>query len=1329
MKTLKLLSALAAILLTTTAGSAATFTEDFEKTPIKGNYTDGDYVGTGCTWTLTNAGVYSDTKGHNSTKALRLGNNSTSQAVMASNKSGGAGYIEFYAAEWSTSDGAATIVAEYSTDNGSTWKTAGTASVSATTYQAYKYTVNVSGNVRLRLRQTAGKRALIDDVTITDYTSSSSATASISSPKNGSTVDFGTVEANKTSTQSVVVKGTGLTEAVSVSVSGTGFSANTTTLSASKVNGTSGGTVQVNFKGTSGGSYTGTLTLKTGSTTVKVNLKATVSGSGTTTPTVAITSPANNSTVNFGTVEASKTSTQSVNVKGTGLTSAVTVSVSGTGFTANTTSLSASKVNGTSGSTVQVNFKSASAGTFSGTLTLKSGTVTTKVNLKATVASTGSSGGTTTTTAKYTTPAAGSTVDFSTVTANKSKTTTVVVKGTGLTEATTVTVTGTGFKTGSTTLSATKVNSTDGAQLQVVFKAADAGTYKGTLKLTSGKLSRSVSLKAVIPGTSTAAETPSTPSTPSTPTDPGVVSGNEPSGYYSTAEGKYGQALLTALKTKITSHTAVSYAKLWTAFKETDTKANGKIWDMYSTKEFTYSTNQCGNYTRIGDCYNREHSFPKSWFNEATPMYTDLFHVIPTDGVVNNQRGNSPFGECANGTYVAANGSVRATGKLGKSTLSGYTGTVWEPDDEYKGDFARSYFYMVTAYNDKVKSWKSDMLAGNAYPAFSTWAIDMLLKWNSLDPVSQKEVDRQEAVYAKQKNRNPFIDHPELAEYIWGSKKTTAWNAAAANSAVITYPANGSTLNFGTVATQASNEKLVNVKGVRVTDDVNVTIQGNGFDASAEWLSADQVNQLNTSAKAPSLKTATADDDAEPGAWLKITFSVQQDSEYDATLTLTSGNVVNKVSLKGRARDGLPAAEAEDITADGFTARWVDVDDTFDDGTYRLDVADENGMLDGYPVYVQASELTHRVEGLNPNTEYIYTLTSETMQSNTVLVQTGDVIPSIVFVYANGALDIETKDSTPSEAVEIALESEYINGNATLAVDAPFEISDDKTSWSQSVTIDPYSVDRIYLRLGAAAVGQYLTSVRATAANYFNDALVAEARVIGNTTIVEDFEADANGHDTYTTHTYTGTAGAWDMENAGIWPYNTTNQFDVAKSGTQAVRMGKNTDSSITLKDAVASSIASVTVHAAKYNKDADATFALQYSMDNGGTWNDAGSATVTTTDYAPFVFTVNANLPAQLRIQQTAGARFLVDDVTITPGSTSAPDIVGDTYSQWTAYSAAHGTLTIESAIDGQLSIVGMDGRIYNSGRVAQGTTALSLPAGLYIVNVDDTARRVLVK
>jgi len=282
-----------------------------------------------------------------------------------------------------------------------------------------------------------------------------------------------------------------------------------------------------------------------------------------------------------------------------------------------------------------------------------------------------------------------------------------------------------------------------------------------------------------------------------------------PNGYYNTANSKTGSLLKTALFNIIDGHTTVSYSGLYTAYATTDKKSNGKVWDMYSDKpgqtppyEYSFGSGTCGTYSGEGDCWNREHSTPASWFSDATPMYSDLFNVYPTDGYVNNRRSNYPFGEVSAPTWTSLNGS-----KVGNCSFSGYTGTVFEPIDEYKGDFARSYFYMATRYEDKISNWTSAMYAGNSFPVFSTWALNMLLKWHQQDPVSQKELDRNNAVYLLQNNRNPYIDHPEYVECVWSNCQPVSQLSFTSNPALST--TESVFYQYDISATDASSPMLV----------------------------------------------------------------------------------------------------------------------------------------------------------------------------------------------------------------------------------------------------------------------------------------------------------------------------------------------------------------------------------------------------------------------------------------------------------------------------------------------------------------------------------------
>ena len=249
-----------------------------------------------------------------------------------------------------------------------------------------------------------------------------------------------------------------------------------------------------------------------------------------------------------------------------------------------------------------------------------------------------------------------------------------------------------------------------------------------------------------------------------------------PAGYYNNAVQKKGYALRQALFSIVRPHTELSYTALWGAFQSTDVRPdNNKVWDIYSDNPmgqtsyyYVFGTNQCGNYDSEGDCYNREHSVPQSWFGEKTPMKTDLFHIYPTDGFVNGKRNNFAFGEVGNATWTSSNGS-----KLGSCSTSGYNGTVFEPIDEYKGDLARSYFYMAVCYMDtNLGKDNYSMFSGGS---LKPWALNMLIRWHNEDPVSQKEIDRNNAIFNLQHNRNPFIDFPELVGKIWGSDSVNAF--------------------------------------------------------------------------------------------------------------------------------------------------------------------------------------------------------------------------------------------------------------------------------------------------------------------------------------------------------------------------------------------------------------------------------------------------------------------------------------------------------------------------------------------------------------------------
>ena len=392
------------------------------------------------------------------------------------------------------------------------------------------------------------------------------------------------------------------------------------------------------------------------------------------------------------------------------------------------------------------------------------------------------------------------------------------------------------------------------------------------------------------------------------------VQAEAPSGYYDRAEGLNKGALLDALESIVGEHTNVGYNGLWEVFKESDVREDGTIWDMYSTVKFTpgEDENHTGGASSVGVSYNREHSMPKSWFNEAPPMYSDAFHLYPTDTWVNSQRGNLPFGECSNSNNFSDN---RALGRVGQSTYPGYSGRVYEPDDQYKGDFARTYFYMAAAYNSLIDDWHSDQLAGNSYPAFSSWSVEMLMKWHRQDPVSKKETDRNEVVYRWQGNRNPFIDHPELAEYIWGDKKDEGWVPGGSGDVTpdhaITF--SPSTIPaFNATPGTPSTDIQVTASTKNINDPVNVTVTGN-FELSLDRNSWDGEATLGS----------------DGGTFYLRMKASEFESSYSGTLQATAGEYSSaKVNITGTVAS--LSAFFEDFEWEEFSNSGYDTQGTYE---------------------------------------------------------------------------------------------------------------------------------------------------------------------------------------------------------------------------------------------------------------------------------------------------------------------------------------------------------------------------------------------------------------
>ena len=241
-----------------------------------------------------------------------------------------------------------------------------------------------------------------------------------------------------------------------------------------------------------------------------------------------------------------------------------------------------------------------------------------------------------------------------------------------------------------------------------------------------------------------------------------------PDGYYNGVDTKKGaDNILNALNAIISGHTVINYDGLEPYYELTDFYAD-TLWDMYSTCRFSMDDANKAQ-KAVCDGWNKEHVCCQSWLGSG-PMVSDLFNVYPTDARINNLRSNYPYGQVSSFSGFSKDPEKHGLGKLGESVAG--IGTVYQPDDRYKGDFARTFFYMVARYrNNVLNSGNGSQMFTSNPTNLTTYSLNFLLQWHRDDPVSEKEIDRNQAIYDSiQHNRNPFIDYPELVEYIWGNK-------------------------------------------------------------------------------------------------------------------------------------------------------------------------------------------------------------------------------------------------------------------------------------------------------------------------------------------------------------------------------------------------------------------------------------------------------------------------------------------------------------------------------------------------------------------------------
>lgn len=401
-------------------------------------------------------------------------------------------------------------------------------------------------------------------------------------------------------------------------------------------------------------------------------------------------------------------------------------------------------------------------------------------------------------------------------------------------------------------------------------------------------------------------------------------------GYYNKMNGKSGAALKAAAKECVQSHQTLVYTDLPNYWQYSDVYpelVNGckRWWDMYSDAVYLIQRGQNGKSSFSANKMQREHSVPKSWWKdqtgsvEYTPAYSDMWNLYPSDGAANQAKLNYPLGLTASTSFD--NGVTKVGGA--QTGYGGGSRNVFEPDDEYKGDFARAYMYVATVYDDI--NWVINyMYKKETYPTLVPWAKEMLLQWCRQDPVDQKEIDRNNVVEQYQGNRNPFVDFPELAEYIWGTRTTEVFyvdqqegsdpTPPITGDPEITAPVNGEALDFGQVAVGRSETRVLQIVGKNLTSPLSVSVSG-----------ADRAMFVPEITK--EIPAATINQNQ--GYLLNITYTPTGVGQHEAKIALYDGGLSGSiaVTLKGEALPmptftTLTALQPTDVTANSYTAHW-----------------------------------------------------------------------------------------------------------------------------------------------------------------------------------------------------------------------------------------------------------------------------------------------------------------------------------------------------------------------------------------------------------------------
>ena len=702
--------------------------------------------------------------------------------------------------------------------------------------------------------------------------------------------------------------------------------------------------------------------------------------------------------------------------------------------------------------------------------------------------------------------------------------------------------------------------------------------------------------------------------------------------YYRKAEGLRGIELKAALHDIIQPNQVLGYGggygKTWSGFWQTDQMENMQVRDRYSNI-VRYLNPDMSAVSNM----NIEHIWANSWWGHLkNNAYCDLFNLYPADATANGRKSNNPIG-VVDGTVAYTNGVT----KVGKS--SSYRAdsliTAWEPADEWKGDFARTYFYMATCYSHMTSLWTTTegllTVDPNSPLLMRPWVYNLMLEWAEADPLDEIEQQRCDAIYEIQGNRNPFVDYPELCQYIWGDKTDEQFYCTEEQGAEIFVPAASEEIDFGLQPLSRPFCAKVQVRGRGLDEGATLAVVGEAFSLTKTVLSSEEIKQ---------------------GTEITISVTPTEASIYTATLSLEGRGYVQQTPLRVAFVDGIPAYAATDIvcavSSRRFNANWMNYEPG---ATYTLSVYTKDA--EGQPILFgtyTTTDTTYQVKNVLASTTYYYRVSiikdgEEVVGSNEVVVVMPDVAP--VFSVSTEDIALTATPGKPSAQAQVTVTAMAVPKYVTeVSTSAPFELSADGEVWSQQLTLTGQS-PTFYVRFGGASEeGDYESEIIVSTEGLDDRVISVSCSVDASKSFFEDFETGSKS--SYAAAEVTCTAATWEMSNALI--AGDDNALDkkcvrmkgYVKSGTTIT-----TPAHIMMTTDKVNGCDSLWFYAGSYGSDTGVKMTVSYSIDGGQTWTKVvSSLSVGAMKRYGYKINKDGNIRLKFESENTGNKRVNLDNV-----------------------------------------------------------------------------------